>query len=111
MLDDEGRAGRRTDGRNLIDEWLEERNKVGSAQYIWHKQQLDELDIQNTDYLLGLFENDHCMYRNDIRDQNLLRQEPLLTDMTKRAVEMLKKDENGFFLLVEAGRIDHVSIF
>ncbi|KAG5667737.1 hypothetical protein PVAND_015707 [Polypedilum vanderplanki] len=105
--DEENGAGRRTDGRNLINEWLEERNKVGNAQYVWHKQQLDEVDVQSTDYLLGLFENDHCMYRNDIRDRNLLRQEPLLTDMTRIALQMLQKDENGFFLLVEAGRIDH----
>lgn len=107
VRNDEGQLGRRTDGRNLIDEWLEERNRNGRAEYVWHKQQLDQVDIQNTDFLLGLFESDHCMYRNDIIDRNLLRQEPLLTDMTRKAIEMLQKDDNGFFLLVEAGRIDH----
>ncbi len=33
--------------------------------------------------------------------------QPTLTDMTKAAIKRLKRSENGFFLLVEAGRIDH----
>lgn len=60
MQDNEGRSGLRTDGRNLIDEWLEERNKDGDAKFIWHKKQLEEIDIDKTDYILGLFEHDHC---------------------------------------------------
>ncbi|CAG9810269.1 unnamed protein product [Chironomus riparius] len=107
VRDEENVLGRRTDGRNLIEEWIQERNQAGKAEYVWHRQQLDEIDVDKTDYLLGLFESDHCMYRNDIVDNRLLRQEPLLTDMTRKAIEMLKKDDNGFFLLVEGGRIDH----
>jgi len=107
MQNDEGRFGERTDGRNLIDEWLEERNKEGKATYISHKQQLDELDVDKTDFLLGLFEHDHCMYRLDVLNNKLENQEPLLTQMTETAIKMLQKEENGFFLLVEGGRIDH----
>ena len=104
--DDEGRAGLRTDGRNLIEEWLEERSKNASAKYIWHKQQLDEIDIKNTDYLMGLFESSHCMYNLDILNKKLENQEPSLTDMTVAAIKMLQKEENGFFLFVEGGKID-----
>jgi alkaline phosphatase len=107
VLDDEGRPGLRTDGRNLIDEWLSERRKSGEAKYVWHKQQLDEIDVKKTDYLMGLFESDHCMYNLDILNNNLQHQEPSLTDMTAKAIKMLQKDENGFFLFVEGGRIDH----
>lgn len=107
VRDEENVLGRRNDGRNLIEEWIQERNRAGKAEYVWHRQQLDEIDVDKTDYLLGLFESDHCMYRNDIIDNRLLRQEPLLTDMTRKAIQMLQKDENGFFLLVEGGRIDH----
>lgn len=109
VRDEENGAGRRTDGRNLIDEWVEARGRNARARYVWHKQQLDETDTKKTDFLLGLFENDHCLYRNDILELNLRRQEPLLTDMTEMALKMLMKEENdrGFFLLVEAGRIDH----
>lgn len=105
MRDDEGTVGLRTDGRNLIDEWQEERNKEGNAKYIWHKQQLDEIDVDKTDYLLGLFQNDHTMYRLDVLNANLQHQEPLLTDMTRVAIKMLQKEDKGFFLLVEGGRI------
>lgn len=107
VLDDEGSPGLRTDGRNLIDEWLEERNKIGDAKYVWHKQQLNEIDFNKTDYLMGLFENDHCLYNLDVQNNNLQDQEPSLTDMTIAAIKMLKKDDNGFFLFVEGGKIDH----
>lgn len=103
--DDEDRPGSRTDGKNLIDEWLDDRSKDGNAKYIWHNQQLEELDIDKTDYLLGLFESDHCMYRLDVLDNNLRNQEPLLTDMTRTAIRMLQKEENGYFLMVEGGKI------
>lgn len=103
--DDEARPGSRVDGKNLIDEWLNDRSKEGNAKYIWHNQQLEELDIKGTDYLLGLFENDHCMFRQDILENNLRHQEPLLTDMTRAAIKILQKEENGFFLMVEGGKI------
>lgn len=39
-------------------------------------------------------------------DRNPL-QEPSLTELTLKAIELLKKNKNGYFLLVEGGRIDH----
>ena len=32
-------------------------------------------------------------------------EEPSLADMTRKAIEVLQKNENGFVLLVEGGRI------
>jgi alkaline phosphatase len=104
--DEEGRPGLRNDGRNIIDEWIKDKSGKGKAKYIWHKQQLDEIDVDNTDYLMGLFENDHCMFNLDIENNNLQNQEPSLTDMTAKAIKMLQKEEKGFFLFVEGGRID-----
>jgi alkaline phosphatase len=40
-------------------------------------------------------------------NNNLQNQEPTLTDMTVKAIKMLQKEKNGFFLFVEGGRIDH----
>ena len=34
-------------------------------------------------------------------------QEPSLIEMTQKAIELLEKSENGYFLFVEGGRIDH----
>lgn len=33
--------------------------------------------------------------------------EPSLVEMTKTAIEILSRNPNGFFLLVEGGKIDH----
>lgn len=106
MSDDEGQKGFRTDGRNLIDEWVIQRAMKGETEFIWHRQQLRELDVDKTDYLLGLFEPGHCLYHLDIMNNNLQHQEPTLTEMTSKAIKMLQKEENGYFLFVEGGRID-----
>lgn len=47
-------AGRRIDGRDLIQDWLiDKRRKGKNAEYIWNREQLDKVDPENTDYLLG----------------------------------------------------------
>ena len=33
--------------------------------------------------------------------------EPSLVEMTQKAIDMLSRNKNGFFLLVEGGKIDH----
>lgn len=35
------------------------------------------------------------------------RDEPSLSEMTLAAIEVLRKNENGYVLFVEGGRIDH----
>ena len=37
--------------------------------------------------------------------------EPSLADMTRKAIEILQKNENGFVLLVEGGRIGIMKIY
>ena len=53
--------------------------------------------------VLGLFTPGHMAYEID-RDPAA---EPSLAEMTMRAIELLEGDEDGFFLMVEASRIDH----
>ena len=36
-------------------------------------------------------------------------EEPSLIEMTEKAIQILKKNPNGFFLLVEGGKIDQVN--
>lgn len=106
VKDEEGRNGYRTDGRDLIEEWKTERNKMGKASYIFDRNGLRNLDFKDTDYVLGLFEHDHMKYNLDVINQNLQHQEPTLTEMTVAAIKMLQKEENGYFLFVEGGMID-----
>ena len=58
--------------------------------------------------LLGLFNSTHVNYEQD--RQTNAAWEPSLAEMTHMAIEVLKAKSNGkgFFLMVEAGRIDHL---
>jgi len=58
--------------------------------------------------LLGLFNASHASYEQD--RQTSAAWEPSLADMTNIAIQVLRAKSNGkgFFLMVEAGRIDHL---
>ena len=45
-------AGKRKDGRNLIEEWLKQKNSK-RAKYVWKKDQFDNVNPRFTDHLLG----------------------------------------------------------
>lgn len=97
------KKGARTDGRDLTQEWLK-RFGPGSA-YIWNKVQFNELDVKRTTHLLALFEPSHMQYEMDRGNDGA--GEPSLSEMTTKAIDVLKKNPTGFFLMVEGGRIDH----
>lgn len=98
------KTGQRLDGRNIINEWLESKED-DNAVYVWNKADFDNVDPEGTDYLLGLFEHSHMKYERDREDDEA--GEPSIAEMTEKAIEILSKDEDGFFLFVEGGRIDH----
>lgn len=98
-----GVAGKRKDGRDLTVEWT---TKHSNARYVWNKVQFDAIDADTTDHLLGLFEPSHLHYEAD-RVAHDKAGEPSLTEMTTKAIDILKKNHNGYFLMVEGGRIDH----
>lgn len=54
--------------------------------------------------VLGLFNPGHLGYMADRKPDS---KEPTLTDMTAAAIARLKGDKDGFYLMVEGGRIDH----
>ena len=60
------------------------------------------------DKLLGLFANSHLPYVLDRRPDDGTNV-PSLVEMTEAAIDVLSKNENGFFLMVEGGRIDHAA--
>ena len=92
-------GGRRQDNRNIAKEWVDSRP---AAKYVENTDELKNVDLAKTDRLLGLFDSSHM----DFTSENDGSQ-PHLTDMTEAAIKMLSKNDNGFYLMVEAGRIDH----
>ncbi|MFC1564764.1 alkaline phosphatase [candidate division KSB1 bacterium] len=79
----------REDERNLVDEF-----KNSGYTYVETKA---ELSSANSENLLGLFQIGHCTTEAP---------EPSLEDMTRKAIEILSRDRDGFFLMVEGSQID-----
>lgn len=56
--------------------------------------------------LWGDFTNSSGTQQNMSYDLDRTAKEPSLADMTKKAIEVLNKDKDGFFLMVEGSKID-----
>jgi alkaline phosphatase len=81
----------RTDDRDLI---IEARS-VG-YEYIETRDELMKTNVENG-YLLGLFSDGFMLVQDP---------EPTLAEMTDKALEILSRNEKGFFLMVEGSQID-----
>lgn len=93
-------VGLRADGRNLITEW---KARYPDGVYVWNAEQFEA--ASEAPRLLGLFEPDHMKF--DLQRAGDSGGEPSLAEMTARAIRMLESREQGYVLMVEAGRIDH----
>ncbi len=99
-------AGNRTDGRNLITEW---QTLYPEGIYRTDQAGFDAIDPASTTRVLGLFNASHMRYEADRNNgrNNDTRGEPSLTAMTAKSIDILDNNAQGFFLMVEGGRIDH----
>jgi alkaline phosphatase len=97
--EDEGRKGKRKDGRDLTKAWLDRYSNSGA--YVWNKAQFDALDPANVNHVLGLFEISHMKYDYDrVRDK---AGEPSLAEMTGKAIDLLSKNPEGYPSRCSAG--------
>ncbi len=103
--------------RDIADQYLEQEVDVllGGGRREWSRDQLDrasaagyeilsdrsDLMAASSDQLLGLFDQSHVTYTLD-RDDSI----PSLLEMSQTAFDRLAGDD-GCFLLIEGGRIDH----
>jgi alkaline phosphatase len=94
--------GDRTDGRDLTAEW---QAMYESGVYIYDQSGFDGLDTETTERVFALFNESHMQYEAD--RGNDIAGEPSIAEMTSAAIKVLDNNEQGFFLMVESGRIDH----
>ncbi len=94
-------GGDRTDGQNLIAQW---QSQYIDGRYVFNESGLDALDASQTGNVFGMFNNSHLQYESDRSVNSGI--EPSLSKMVVKAIELLRRDPDGFFLVVEAGRID-----
>lgn len=88
---------------DLIREWLD----AGSGRtYITSRDELAQLQAAqlSEQQVLGIFSRSHMTY---VAERAPDTTEPTLAEMTSAAIDLLAENEDGFFLMVEGGRIDH----
>jgi alkaline phosphatase len=105
MLPETIEGGRRTDGRNLFDEY-----EAAGYTVVTDATSLAGIDPASTEHLLGLFHSsdmnvwlDRNVYTDNLGD---FADQPGLVEMTETALEVLAKDPDGFYLEVEAASVD-----
>ncbi|MTH62716.1 alkaline phosphatase [Paracoccus shanxieyensis] len=100
--EDETKTGSRTDGRDLIAEWQAKHN---DGAYVWNKEGFDALNLENTNKVFALFNRSHMQYDAD-REKDA-GGEPSLAEMAVTSLDVLSKNDKGYVLMIEGGRVDH----
>jgi alkaline phosphatase len=95
-------GSRRKDSRDLIGE---ARNKGYSV--VANEKELSALDAQKTGKVLGLFSASGFPSAID-RQPHHQTGVPTLSQLTAKTLDILKKNPQGFFLMVEGGQVDWV---
>lgn len=102
VSDEEGGQGSRSDGRDLRAEY-----QAAGYTYVWNAEGWEGCTSRSLP-ILGLFERSHMEYEHDRPGD--VGGEPSLAELTVRSIEVLEQasgKDRGYFLMVEAGRIDH----
>ena len=92
--------GGRNDNRDLTAEM-----KAQGYSYVTTQSDLAKV---TSGKLLGLFSSkSHLDYELDRVAKGAANTQPSLSEMTAKAIDLLSKNSQGYFLMVEGGRIDH----
>lgn len=92
--------GGRNDNRDLTAEM-----KAQGYSYVTTQNELAKV---TSGKVLGLFSSkSHLDYELDRVAKGAANTQPSLSEMTAKAIDLLSKNSQGYFLMVEGGRIDH----
>jgi alkaline phosphatase len=94
---------KREDDRNLFEEFANKGYEVFESNN--ETAAFRDYKPQAGDQVLYTPTMSHVSYEID-RDNELV---PSIAEMTKKGIELLSQDEDGFFMMVEGGRIDHAA--
>ncbi len=89
-------GGKRKDGENLINELTKRGYKFVDSK--------DGMSAVTSDKVWGMFDDSHL--DPDLDRDDLHSTQPSIAEMTAKAIEILSKDSDGFFLLVEGSQVD-----
>ncbi|MBS4192966.1 alkaline phosphatase [Bacillus sp. FJAT-49705] len=87
-------------GKQYFPESLLNEASENGYQYVTNQEELK--NVKKADKLIGLFAEDGMAPELDRDETN----QPSLAEMTESALDILKKDKDGFFLMVEGSQID-----
>jgi alkaline phosphatase len=89
-------GGKRTDGENLMKALTDRGYKFVDSK--------DGMNAVASGKVWGLFDDSHM--DPDLDRDDLHPTQPSIAEMTKKAIEILSKNEEGFFLMVEGSQVD-----
>ncbi len=98
-------AGARDDGRDLIAEMAAKGYRVVFGRDDFAEAAADLEQAPGVSKIMGLFSPGMMAF--DAQRGSDKWGEPSIAEMTELAIKILSKNPNGFFLMVEGGRIDH----
>ncbi len=93
-------ASKRKDGKDLYKEF-------SNKGYTLVRNKKELMELKTNKPVLGTFADDGLPYTLDMnQDKSLQDTVPTLAEMTKKAISLMKNNNKGFVLQVEAGKVD-----
>ena len=104
--EDEGKKGKRKDGKDLTKAWLDRYGNSGA--YVWNQEQFDAIDPAKIDHLLGPLRDARTWSTSTTgrRTRPASRRWPR---WPRRRSTSCRRTPRAIVLMIEGGRIDHGS--
>ena len=109
-----------TEGRHGLGERADDLNLIARAEelgytIVYTRDEMMALDLDQVDRLLGVFAHNHTFHDQE-RERNLIEglptyveTAPTIGEMTEIALEILSRNEDGFFAVIEEEGTDNIA--